>query len=359
MSTLADRPTRTAFQPLVVDRVDRLTDDAVAVRFAVPPHLAEVFAFAPGQSLTVRRIVDGVEHRRSYSICAAAGAAPRIGVREIPGGVVSAWLVREVRPGDTVEVAPPAGGMRLAAGVGGRHLLVAAGSGITPLLSIAASLLARPDARVSLVYGNRTTSSVMFADELADLKDAHPTRLQLVHVLSREPRDVELLSGRLDAERLRALLDALVPTADLAGAWLCGPLGLVETARGVLAGLGVDADRVHAELFHLDAPPPPLERPERVPEGATAAVTVRLDGRSTTHRQVFESSVLDAAARVRGDLPFACRGGVCGTCRARVVAGEVAMRRNYALDPAEVDRGFVLTCQAHPVSDEVTLDFDG
>ena len=349
---------RSAFHTLTVAAVDRLCEDAVAVRFEVPDRLREVFDFRAGQSLTVRRVVDGVEHRRSYSICAPVGAAPRIGVRGIPGGVVSGWLVREVRPGDAVEVQAPAGRFTVDPAAGGRHLCIAAGSGITPVLSIASSVLAHPDGRVTLLYGNRTASSVMFAEELADLKDRWTARFELVHVLSREPRAVDLLSGRLDADRLRRLLTALVPLDGLDHAWLCGPLGMVTDARGVLEELGVPRARVHAELFHVDEPPPPVHREQAPVPGATSVVTISLDGRTTTATVPRDRTVLDSAAATRSDLPFACKGGVCGTCRARVVAGEVAMRRNYALDDDELARGFVLTCQAHPVGDAVTLDLD-
>ena len=348
---------RTGFHPLTVSRVDPLTDDSVAITFAVPDDLAEVFAFDAGQSLTVRRVVGGVEHRRSYSICAPAGRAPRIGVREVPGGAVSAWLVREVRPGDVVEVGPPTGSFRARPGPG-RHVCIAAGSGITPMLSIASTVLTHPGASVALLYGNRTTGSVMFAEDLADLKDQHADRLDLVHVLSREPREVDLFSGRLDADRLRRLLTSLVPTDGLDHVWLCGPFGLIEDARAVLGELGVPADRVHVEHFHVDQPPPVLRQPDRVVEGDTSEVTVVLDGRRTTSAMPRDETVLDAAQRVRSDLPFACKGGVCGTCRARVRDGEVDMVRNFALEPHEVERGFVLTCQSFPVSDEVTVDFD-
>jgi ring-1,2-phenylacetyl-CoA epoxidase subunit PaaE len=349
---------RTGFHALAVARVDRLTDDAVAITFDVPVDLTDVFAFHAGQSLTLRRVVDGVEHRRSYSICAPAGAAPRIGVRAIPDGVVSSWLVREVRPGDVVEVAPPTGSFRADPDLGGRHLCIAAGSGITPMLSIASTVLAHPTATVTLLYGNRTTGSVMFAEELADLKDRHPSRFELVHVLSREPREVDLFSGRLDADRLRRLLTVLVPLADVDHVWLCGPFGLLTDARAVLDELGVPEERVHVEHFHVDEPPPPLRHADRVLDGVTSALTVVLDGRSTTTPVPRDATVLDSAQQVRGDLPFACKGGVCGTCRARVVDGEVDMVRNYALERHEVAAGFVLTCQSYPVTDEVSVDFD-
>jgi len=350
--------TRGTFHELRVAAVDRLTDDAVAVTFDVPPELQEAYAFAAGQSLTLRRRIDGQEHRRSYSICAPVGARPRVGVREIPGGMFSSWLVHEVRVGDTVEVATPTGSFRADAASAGRHLCIAAGSGITPMLSIATTVLTNPASRVSLLYGNRTTGSVMFAEELADLKDRHGARLELVHVLSREPRDVELFSGRLDADRLRRLLTALVPVHGLDHVWLCGPFAMITDARAVLQDLGVEPSRVHFELFYVDEPPPELQRAEPATDGETTEVTIVLDGRTTTSALPRDRSVLDGAARTRTDVPFACKGGVCGTCRARVSAGEVDMRRNYALDDDEVARGFVLTCQSHPVGDAVTVDFD-
>ena len=360
-------PARAPFAELEVARVDRLCADAVAVTFAVPPGLAGQFAFRPGQSLTLRRLVGGRDERRSYSICSPAGAAPRIGVREVPGGAISGWLVREVRPGDRIEVQPPAGSFVLdGGGQPDQHVLIAAGSGITPILSIAASVLARPDTRATLLYGNRQAGSVMFADEVADLKDAYTGRLQLVHVLSREPQEVELFSGRLDAARLRRLLPVTCDIAAVDHWWLCGPYGMVTDAQAVLAELAVPPRRVHRELFYVeDEPPPPQRHAEPGGPGAPGhgggpgcAVTVILDGRATTTSLGRDTAVLDGAQRVRPDLPFACKGGVCGTCRARVRAGEVRMRRNFALDPAEVAAGYVLTCQSVPVSDEVTIDYD-
>lgn len=359
------RAARKAFHPLTVAAVEPLCDDAAAVTFAVPEHLRELFDFAAGQSLTLRRMVDGVEHRRSYSICSPAGSAPRIGVREIPDGLFSRWLTREVRPGDVVEVQAPTGSFRADPAAGGRHLCIAAGSGITPMLSIASTLLGHPDAdpqaRVTLLYGNRTTTSVMFAEELADLKNRHTGRFELVHVLSREPRDVELFSGRLDAARLRRLIDVLVPLESVDHVWLCGPFAMITAARDLLAELGVPSERVHAELFYVDEPPPEVHRPDPVAAGAdgdTSAVTLTVDGRTTTAPYPRAQTILDAAAATRGDLPFACKGGVCGTCRALVRTGEVDMRRNYALDDDEVRRGFVLTCQTYPVGDAVEVDFD-
>ena len=351
---------RPAFHTLRVASVEPLCEDAAAVTFAVPDDLADAFAFAPGQSLTLRRTVDGRDERRSYSICSLAGSAPRIGVRTVPAGIFSSWLVNEVRPGDAVEVMEPTGAFTPDLTTPGRHVLVAAGSGITPMVSIASAVLAAdPVSTVTLLYGNRRSDTVMFADDLADLKDRHPDRFQLAHVLSREPREAELLSGRLDPERLAALLDALVEVESVDHWWLCGPLGMVEAARELLTGLGVPADRLHRELFYAeDEPVTPLRHSDEAPEGPVTTATLVLDGRSTSAVLPRDRSILDSAQRARPDLPFACKGGVCGTCRALVVDGEAEMRRNFALEPAEVAAGYVLTCQSYPVSDTLTVDYD-
>jgi ring-1,2-phenylacetyl-CoA epoxidase subunit PaaE len=350
---------RPAFHELPVARVDRLCADAVAVTFDVPPHLAADFAFRPGQYLTLRQVVDGgVEERRSYSICAPAGAPPRIGVRRVEQGLFSARIVDQLKPGDTLEVLPPQGKFT-PDGTGSRHAFIVAGSGITPALSIMATLLSEEDTQVILLYGNRRSDTVMFADELADLKDRYPQRFQLVHVLSREPRDVELFSGRLDADRIATLLDHVVPTEDIDHWWLCGPFGMLQDADAALAAHGVPRRVIHRELFYVDEPPPePKRSDESTVEGPVAQVTVHLDGRETTLALPADTPILDAAQRVRADLPFACKGGVCGTCRAKVTAGQVEMRRNYALEEHEVAAGFVLTCQALPLSAEVTVDYD-
>ncbi|MER7011760.1 1,2-phenylacetyl-CoA epoxidase subunit PaaE [Saccharopolyspora sp. NPDC000359] len=355
----AGRRRRTEFHALRVSSVERLCEDAVAVSFDVPPELAEEFDFQPGQSLTLRRQVDGREERRSYSICAPRGAALRIGVRQVAGGLFSNWLVREVRPGDQVEVLPPTGGFTPDLTAHERHVCVAAGSGITPVLSIAATVLRETEATVTLLYGNRRSGTVMFSDELADLKDRYPSRLELVHVLSREPRESELFTGRLDAAKIRALLSSVVDAGAVDQWWLCGPFGMVTDARDVLRGSGVPSERIHQELFYVeDAPPEPVHHEDPAVEGPTSEVTVVLDGRTTPMTLPRDVPVLDAAQRVRPDLPFACKGGVCGTCRAKVTCGEVRMRRNFALEDSEVDQGFVLTCQSLPTTDEVTIDFD-
>jgi ring-1,2-phenylacetyl-CoA epoxidase subunit PaaE len=355
----SDTRRRPQFRPLRVATIEKLTDDAVAVTFEVPPDLADEYAFRPGQALTLRRVDGDRDERRSYSICAPVGERPRVGVREVPGGFFSSWLVHRVQPGDEIEVLPPSGTFTADLSVPADHVFVVAGSGITPALSLAASVLRDGESTVTVFYGNRRTDTVMFADELADLKDRYGTRLQLVHVLSREPRDAELLSGRLDRDRLGALIGAFVDAGRVDHWWLCGPHGLVVDARALLVELGVPGERVHQELFYVDeVPPEPVRGDEETVVGDAAEVTVVLDGRATPLSLPRDVPILDSAQKVRGDLPFACKGGVCGTCRARVTAGEVHMRRNYALEEKEVAAGYVLTCQSLPVSDEVTVDFD-
>ncbi|WP_326955516.1 1,2-phenylacetyl-CoA epoxidase subunit PaaE [Amycolatopsis sp. NBC_01286] len=347
-----------AFHPLKVAGIARLCDDAVAVTFDVPPSLASDFDFKPGQSLTLRRSVDGRDERRSYSICAAAGTAPRVGVRLVPGGLFSSWLLNDVRAGDTIEVAPPTGSFTPDLTQGGHHVLIAAGSGITPVLSIVSSLLATPDATVTVLYGNRRTDTVMFADELADLKDRAPSRLELIHVLSREPREAELFTGRLDVPKLRQLFSSLVPVSEVDHWWLCGPFEMVTGAQELLTSLDVPRARIHQELFYVDTPPEPVAHLDPEVAGESSEVRVVLDSRASTMTLPRTSSVLDGAQKFRPDLPFACKGGVCGTCRARVTEGKVDLRRNFALEEVEVAAGFVLTCQSYPVSETVTVDYD-
>jgi len=343
------------FYPLVVSDVSPLTADSVAITFAVPASLAPALTFKPGQSLTIRR----GDERRSYSICAPAGSAPRIGVREVPGGEVSGWLVRSLKPGDTVEVQAPSGTFTPDLGEPGQHVLIAAGSGITPMMSIAASVLAADDkSTVTLLYGNRRSDTVMFADEVADLKDAHPSRMQIVHVLSREPQEVDLYSGRLDRDRLARLLPVTVTVGMVDHWWLCGPYSMVRDAVDLLTELGVERRRIHRELFWVGDDPPVTAVHAEPAAGPGAALTVVMDGRSSTLTLAPGTPILDGAQKVRPDLPFACKGGVCGTCRARVLRGSVRMRRNYALEQDELDAGYVLTCQAIPTCDDIAVDYD-
>ena len=350
------------FHPLTVAAVDRITDDSVALTFAVPAELREDYRHAAGQHLALRRTADGTEIRRTYSICSPApapdGEAPRtlrVGVRLVDGGAFSTYALKEIAVGDTVEVMIPAGRFTLEPSAG-LYAAVVGGSGITPVLSIVSTLLARePDASFCLIRSDRTSASTMFLEEVADLKDRYPQRFQLVTVLSREEQQAGLPSGRLDQERLTGLLPALLPVEQVAGWFLCGPMGLVEGAERALRGLGVSRTRIHEEIFHVDAAAP---APSAVPAPAHSTVTARLDGRGGTWPVQDGESLLDAVLRNRPDAPYACKGGVCGTCRAFLVSGEVRMDRNFALEPEETQAGYVLACQSHPVTEKVELDFD-
>src|SRR5439155_11707655 len=282
-----------------------------------------------------------------------------VGIRQVAGGAFSTYA-QGLREGETVEVLPPLGHFTTAFDPARKrhYAAVVAGSGITPVLSLVATALeTEPDSRFTVLYGNRYARSVMFAEELADLKDRYPDRLHLIHVLSREAQEAELLSGRLDEDRLRALFEMLVDPSTVDEWFLCGPFGLVQGARKVLVEHGVPETAVRTELFHVTEEPPPPRPPEE--EAGEAEVTILLDGRTSTFRMARDERVLDAALRVRPELPFACRGGVCSTCRAKLVDGEVRMARNYALEPDEVAAGYVLTCQSSPLTEHLTVDYDG
>ncbi|WNI23738.1 2Fe-2S iron-sulfur cluster-binding protein [Streptomyces sp. ITFR-16] len=350
------------FHPLRVSGIERLTDDSVAVTLAVPPDLHETFRHRPGQHLNVRYTVDGQEIRRSYSICAPATEQPaapalRVGIRLVDGGAFSTYALKELVVGDAIEAMPPMGRFVLTPRPG-QFAAVVGGSGITPVLSIASTLLARePDASFCLIRSDRTAASTMFLDEVADLKDRYPDRFQLVTALSREEQQAGLPSGRLDRERLTALLPALLPVAETDGWFLCGPLGLVRGAELALHGLGVDRSRIHQEIFHVEDGPDAPAGP-RIETPAAGTLTATLDGRSGKWPVQDGESLLETVLRSRADAPYACKGGVCGTCRAFLVSGEVRMDRNFALEPEETDAGYVLACQSHPVTGEVELDFD-
>lgn len=350
------------FHPLRVSAIERITDDAVAVTLAVPPALRETFRHTPGQHLNVRFTVDGEEVRRSYSICAPATEEPadpvlRVGIRMVDGGAFSTYALKELAVGDQVEAMAPMGRFVLEPGPG-LFAAIVGGSGITPVLSIAATLLARePDARFCLIRSDRTAASTMFLDEVADLKDRYPDRFQLVTALSREEQAAGLSSGRLDRERLTGLLPALLSVPEVDGWYLCGPFGLVRGAEGALRTLGVDRSRIHQEIFHVDDGPA-VPAVARVTAPADSKLTATLDGRSGSWPVRDGESLLETVLRSRADAPYACKGGVCGTCRAFLVSGEVRMDRNFALEPEETGAGYVLACQSHPVTPEVELDFD-
>ncbi|WP_409058702.1 1,2-phenylacetyl-CoA epoxidase subunit PaaE [Streptomyces sp. SYP-A7185] len=354
------------FHRLRVAAVERLTDDSVTLTFDVPPALREEYRFVPGQHLALRRFVDGTEIRRTYSICAPAPhpespSEPRtlrVGVRFVEGGAFSTYALKEIAAGDELEVMTPAGRFTLDPAPG-RYAAVVGGSGITPVLSIVTTLLARePEATFCLIRSDRTAASTMFLEEVADLKDRWPDRFQLVTVLSREEQQSGLDSGRLDEERLGSLLPALLPVEEVAGWFLCGPFGLVQGAEKTLRGLGVPRGRIHEEIFHVDGGLSSPVATSTTAAPAHSTVTVTLDGRSGTWPVQDGESLLDTVLRNRADAPYACKGGVCGTCRAFRVSGEVRMDRNFALEPEETEAGYVLACQSRPATDTVELDFD-
>ncbi|MFJ2368857.1 1,2-phenylacetyl-CoA epoxidase subunit PaaE [Microbacterium sp. NPDC087665] len=362
---------RARFHTLVVEDVRPLTDDAVEVTFTVPAALADEYDHLPGQYVALRTTLDGVELRRSYSLCRAPehpvdGGDTRlsVAVKRDEGGVFSTWAQTGLHRGFEIDVMSPQG--TFTSGLDDldhRHVVgIAAGSGITPLMALAHTVLTRSDSsRFTLLYTNRSTLDVMFLEDLADLKDRFPTRLTLHHVLSREQRTAPVLSGRLDEQKLRTILGMLLPPGDVDEWFLCGPLALVDLCREVLAEVGVAREHIRFELFTTGDEPARAARPVQVRAGEkTVRIEVTLDGVSSTVESPVEAreSVLNAALRVRPDAPFACAGGVCGTCRARVVEGSVTMTENYALEPDELARGFVLTCQSHPTSDRVVVDYD-
>ena len=349
------------FHPLRVAAVEPLTDDSVAITFAVPAELAEAYRFKHGQHLTIRGD-DG--ERRSFSICTTPGSGVlRIGVKKLPGGAFSEGVVDTLHVGDELDVMTPAGRFTTVLDPDSEksYVAIAAGSGITPVISIVSTILEQePRARVMLIYANRTHRTVMFLDDLHDLKDRYPERFHLVHVLSREQQDAELFSGRLDGDRLTRILKSLMPVEDVDEWLLCGPQRMVLDLREQILDHGVDAHAIHTELFHADPVPRTPAEPSDAPAGGrTSRVTFRLDGRSSDLELARDGvGILEAALDVRSDLPFACRGGVCGTCRAKLLEGTVEMEVNYALEPEEIEQGYVLTCQSHPTSDRVVVDYD-
>ncbi|MCU1470317.1 MAG: phenylacetic acid degradation protein [Glaciihabitans sp.] len=360
---------RATFHSLVIAEVRHLTADAIEVTFEVPESLAHQFSYEPGQYIAIRTsLVGDASVRRSYSICQAPVEGQlRVAIKRDLGGIFSTWAISNLRAGMQLEVMSPEGSFtsQLVLDRPAHYVAIAAGSGITPVLALVESTLAgHPDNRFSLVYSNRTAMDTMFVDELADLKDRYPARLALYHVLTRERRSSDLLSGRLDAAKFREILGSLIFPTDVDEWFICGPFDLVQLCRDELAALGVDASAIRYELFTTGEPGRPTVqagRPiELSAEEAVHTITFRLDGTTATVTSPVHSneSILNAALRVRGDVPFACAGGVCGTCRAVLTDGAVDMVENYALEPEELARGYVLTCQSIPTSDRVAVDYD-
>lgn len=353
-----------AFHRLKIAEVRRETDDAVSLRFEIPQDLAGDFAFKQGQHLTLRATIDGEELRRNYSICSAVDDEEiRVAVRRLPGGRFSTYANSELEAGDQIDVMPAKG--RFFTALDPAHekhyLAIAAGAGITPVISIIKTTLARePASDFTLIYGNRNVAHIMLRDALTHLKNRYPERFHLIHVLSRESRDMPLFNGRIDPDKLKALGERLVEFGHMDEVFLCGPQKMIDALRPMLSDeMGIDKKHVHFELFGTE------EQLRAKPEAPVAAkgprrrVTVIADGKQTRIELATEGqSILDAALAGGADLPFACKGGVCCTCRAKLLSGEVTMDVNYALEDQEVDDGFVLTCQSHPLTDEVVVDFD-
>ncbi len=353
------------FHPLAIADIRQETSDAISVAFAVPPGLRTAYQFAPGQYLTLRATIEGEDLRRSYSICSGLDDGElRVAVKRVEGGVFSNWMNDSARPGGVIEVMtpmgrfgvppapPPASGMRT-------YAAFAAGSGITPILSILKTVLARQaGARFWLFFGNRNSQSILFRDQLEDLKDRYLSALSVFHVLSREQQDIAALNGHLDGEKLRRLLQALLPPASIDQALICGPLAMIEGLEPALLGLGVAPDRVHVERF---TPSPGLHRRRIVVASAQAPkaiATILHEGIRTTIPVAEGEAIIDAAIRAGLNLPYSCKAGMCCTCRARLLEGAVEMEVNFSLEKWETDAGYVLTCQSRPTTARVTLDYD-
>jgi ring-1,2-phenylacetyl-CoA epoxidase subunit PaaE len=351
------------FHRLPVARVERDTRDAVAITFAVPDALREQFRFEQGQHLTLRATIAGQDVRRSYSICSGVQeGALRIAVKRCPGGTFSRWANESVKAGDAIEVMPPLGHFSVPLDAASRrhYVAFAAGSGITPVLSIVKTTLAtEPQSQFTLFYANRASGTVMFREELAALKDLHLTRFNLVHVLSREAQDIDLLHGRVDRERALLLLDHWAPLAEVDAVFVCGPNGMMQAVGEALRSRGFPETKIRIERFAASIP-----QHQHVPMAVAAGeaqceVTVVLDGaRKTFTLDRTRENILEAGLANGVELPYSCKGGVCSTCRCKLVEGEVDMDVNFALEDYEVARGFILSCQSYPVTSSVTVDFD-
>ena len=352
------------FHPLRVRAVLPDTAEAVVVSFDVPDELREVFSFTQGQYLILRKDIDGQDLRRSYSICAGVDDGElRVGVRKVKGGVFSNWINAHLRPGDVISVMAPQGRFFVPIEPLARrhHLGIAGGSGVTPILSTMKTVLARePRSRFTLIYGNRQLQSTMFKEELEDLKNRYLTRLVLHHVFSDEPTDSPLNHGVMNRGKIGEFLRSVVPAASVAHAYICGPFQMNDEAEAALLAAGVAEDRIHIERFGIPQQQVGAVIHEALAGDAeTARIVIVRDGlRREFGFSKQQASILDAASAAGLEVPFSCTSGVCGTCRAKCIEGEVRMERNFALDKAEVAAGFVLTCQAHPLTPRVVLSFD-
>ena len=360
------------FHDLRIARVSPEAAGSVAIAFAVPDDLVERFDFQPGQYLTLRSKIDGADVRRSYSICSTHSHLRRkrelvVGIRPMEGGVFSNWAAQQLKAGDTLSVMPPEGRFVSKRPRALHRVAFAAGSGITPILSIMASTLEdQPDSKFTLVYGNRSMNSVMFNEALQDLKDRFADRLTLIHILSRQAQEVDLLQGRIDADKVKSIIATLLPAASMDEVFICGPEAMIEVTEKALLEAGVSEKSIRTERFSsptLDALPEPARQAALAGSGhadnATGVpLTLVLDGKEHALHIRPDQNVLDVATAAGLDLPFSCKGGVCATCRCKVMSGSVSMDKNFGLETWETDKGFVLSCQARPTSDAVTISFD-
>ncbi len=351
------------FHRLAVNDLRREAADAVSMTFSIPKELAADYSFTPGQYLTLRTTLDGEEVRRSYSICSGPDDGEiRIAVKKVDGGAFSNWAADELKCGDQLDVMTPTGRFgAVPAADGARvHIGFAAGSGITPILSIVKGVLARePHSRFFLFYGNRSTANIMFLEALEELKDRFIDRFSIFHVISGEDQDIPILHGRLDGEKVAVLLRSLVPAQSVDHVYICGPLGMSEEIEATCRQVGIADDRIHVERFVSEFGGKP--RPKKaIVAGAPpkAIASLIIDGKRREVPVAEDEAILDAALRAGVDLPFACKGGMCSTCRAKLIEGEAAMDLNYSLEPWETKAGFILTCQAKPCSERVVVDYD-
>jgi len=350
-----------AFYPLVVKEVRRETKDAVSVAFELNDEQRSVFRYTPGQYLTFRAAINGEEVRRSYSICAAPHEGElRVAIKEIEGGKFSTYANRTLKAGDTLESMAPAGNFAWKHEGSAAHVVGwAAGSGITPISAIAKSVLnSDNESTFTLFYGNKNSNSIIFKNELEDLKNTYVDRFEVHHVLSREDQGSDYTSGRLDADKVKGYNGKFFDVATTTGHFLCGPLGMIEGVSGVLESLGTAKSTIHFELFNTAGATAEAIAKSSSKASANAKVTVVLDGEETHFEMGPKDYVIDAALDAGADVPYACKGAVCCTCRAKVLKGTAEMVMNYALVDDEVKEGYVLTCQTHATSDELVISFD-
>ena len=348
------------FHRLRIKEVRRETPECVSLAFEVPADLAAEYRFVQGQHLNVRATLDDEEVRRSYSICSGVDDGElRVAIKKVPGGRFSVWANERLQAGDAIDVMTPEGRFftPLQAGQARHYVAFAAGSGITPVLSLARTTLARePGSRFTLVYGNRRLASTMFHEALCELKDRYLARFAVYNVFSREEQESSLFNGRIDAAKARAFLEALIPADGIDEAFVCGPASMIDEVEAALLAAGVPRDHVHVERFGV---PGAAAAPVDDAEAAEARVTLVVDGvRREIDFHRGQHSILEAGRAAGIDLPFSCKGGMCSTCRARLLEGEVKMAKNYALEPHEVAAGFVLTCQSYPLTERVVISFD-